>query len=127
MEISNFLAYIWGIFLIVAPLSLLINPKQIKNLFELAKNEAHLFICGTISFTIGIITALLNNSWVYNWKSIVTIFGLAAVIKGCFLLFWPDEAVKFHSRIENKEWIFYLLFAAVFVGLFTVYFAFIGK
>ena len=127
MGISNFLAYLWGVFLIVIPLSLITNPKQIKNIFELAKNETALFIGGIISFTIGIITVLLNNSWAYDWKIIITILGLLAVAKGCFFLFWPDKVIKFYSRMADKEWIFYILFTAVFFGLFIIYFGYMGK
>lgn len=127
MQISNFLAYIWGIFLIVMPLSLLINPKKIKSIFEMAMNETTVYYNGIASFIIGLITLFLNNSWNYNWKSIVTVLGLASLIKGCFSLFLPQEAARINGRMKDKEWIFYLLFAAIFIGLFTVYFAFIGK
>ena len=127
MEISNFLAYVWGIFLIVIPLSLLINPKQIKNIFELAKDETSMLIGGIISFVIGVVTVLLNNSLAYDWRIIITILGLFAIAKGCFFLFWPYKAIEFHNKITDKEWIFYLLFAAVFIGLFTIYFGFLGK
>lgn len=127
MEISNFLAYVWGIFLIVVPLSLLINPKQIKNLFLMVENEAKAYYSGIISFLVGIITILLNGGWAYSWKALIAVLGLLAIVKGCFLLFWPEQGVKFYNSIKDKEWIFYLLFAAVFVGLFAVYFGFFGK
>ena len=127
MEIANFLASIWGLYLVFMPLSLLVNPKHIKNIFSVMENEASAYICGTICFILGTATVLLNNTWAYDWKTIVTVLGWVSIIKGLFLLFWTQGAINFYSRVKDKEWLSFGLLALSFVGLVSVYFGFVGK
>src|SRR3989344_7945247 len=88
MELSNFLANVFGISIIAVSLSLLSYPKIIKKIFESMQNETTLFFTGVVSFVIGISMILTHNIWVYDWKVIVTILGWAILLKGVIRLFF---------------------------------------
>ena len=61
MALSNYLAELWGIFMIVIPLALLINQNYLKKLFESAKDYQKLFCWGIINFVIGVAMVLAHN------------------------------------------------------------------
>jgi hypothetical protein len=127
MQIVNFLASLWGMVLVFVPLSLLINPKQIKGLFAKIEDEASTYFCGIIAFTLGTATILLNNVWARDWKVIVTVIGWVAILKGLCAMFCTDKFIKMRVSIKDKEWLSYAILAVLFLGLVCVYFGFVGK
>jgi len=124
MQTANFLASIWGLFFIAVPLSLLINPKQIKRLISALENEVSVFVIGIIAFVWGTLTLLLNNVWEYNWRTIITIIGWAAILKGLCFLFMPEHVLKMIAKIKDKDWVSYAVLVAVFIGLVIAFFGF---
>lgn len=125
MILSNYLAEIWGISIVVICFSLLIKPERIKKIFTEIENEASAFLWGFISFVIGITMILSHNIWVKDWQVIITLFGWISVIKGLSLLFLPNFLIKFTKKIEEKSsYIPFFLIIGVFVGLIITYFGF---
>jgi hypothetical protein len=124
MEISNFLAEIFGFIFIAVSLALLINQKMIKKLFLACENEVCLFFSGAISFILGIILIFTHNVWASNWRTIITVLGWLTLIKGSFLLFLPDLSKKWIDKFKDKDWLPIALVVTVFIGLFLVYLGF---
>ena len=124
MELSNFLANVFGISIIAVSLSLLSYPKIIKKIFESMQNEPTLFFTGVVSFVIGISMILTHNIWVYDWKVIVTILGWAILLKGVIRLFLPDMVMGIARRMKNSQWITFILVLNVIFGCVLVYFGF---
>ncbi len=124
MALSNYLAEIWGISLVVVSLALLIKETHLKRLFAEIETEENFFLWGLISFVIGISTVLAHNIWIKDWRVIITIFGWAALIKGLSLLFTPELAKKWVKKIENAPFLPYALVVAVFIGLAITYLGF---
>lgn len=127
MQIVNFLASIWGMFMVFVPLSLLINPKQVRGLFARVENETTAYVWGIVSFILGAGTVLLNNVWAKDWKTIITVIGWAGILKGLCMMFCTERTIKMSAKFKDKEWISYALLVAVFLGLVCVYFGFVGK
>ena len=124
MELSNFLANIWGLSFIIVGLSLLIYQKNIKRLFQLAENEINLFFCGVCSSIVGIAMILTHNLWVSDWRVIVTLLGWLALARGIMLLFLPKMVINLHKKMENSQWISSVLVAVVVLGCVLIYFGF---
>ena len=124
MELSNFLANIFGISIIAVSLSLLYYPKIIKKIFESMQNETTLFFTGVVSFVIGISMILTHNIWVYDWKVIVTILGWAILLKGVIRLFLPDMVMGIARKMKNSQWITFILVLNVIFGCVLIYFGF---
>jgi hypothetical protein len=127
MGIANFLATILGIFLVTVPLSLLVNPRQLKNIFSAFENEFLVYSHGMVLFLLGIVIVLLHNVWILNWDIIVTIAGWLFVAKGLFLLFFTKDAVELTKRMKDNKYLAYFLLIVFFLGLKFLYFGFIGK
>ena len=122
--LTNYLAQIWGISLVIVPLALLINQKYLRRLFVEIENEASMFFWGIISLVIGLAMVLSYNVWTKDWSVIITIFGWLSLIKGLCLLFMPENAKKMAKKMENQQWLPIALVVAIFIGLVITYFGF---
>ena len=124
MELSNFLANIFGLSIIAVSLSLLLYPKNKKKIFDSVQNETILFSTGIISFVIGTAMILSHNIWTYDWRVIVTLLGWVILIKGIIRLFLPELAIKMAQKMVNNKWIPSILVAEVILGCVLIYFGF---
>jgi hypothetical protein len=124
MNLSNYLAEIWGISMVVISLALLIKDKHLKSLFAKIDTEESLFAWGLISFIMGISIVLVHNIWTWNWQIIITILGWLALLKGLAHMFLPELFKKWTKKIENKQWLPIVLVVLVFIGLIITYLGF---
>ena len=124
MELSNFLAELWGISLVVISLAFLVKETYLKQMFLKIKTEENLFCLGFVSFIIGLAMVLSHNIWVQNWKVIITIFGWASLIKGLSFMFFPEFVKNWAKKMETQQWLPIALVAVVFIGLVMTYFGF---
>ena len=122
--LTNYLAEIWGISMVVIALALLINGTYLKRLFASMQNEDNLFFWGFVTFIIGIAMVLAHNVWVKDWQVIITIFGWASLLKGLYILFLPKLAMSWIKKIEIQKWIPITLMATIFIGLTLTYLGF---
>jgi len=124
MDLSNYLAQIWGLFLIIVPLSMIINEKNIKIIFDITKEESKMFVWGIATFLLGLASILSHNIWTKNWQMIVTILGWGLFIKGVAILFFPEDIILFSKKFENKKWLPFALTIVIFLGLALSYLGF---
>ncbi|MGC9049172.1 MAG: hypothetical protein ACP5IX_03065 [Patescibacteria group bacterium] len=101
MEISIILAKFWGWFLIVSCL-VYIRSKSLEEVIELARNKAFLMIFGYISFVLGLVSIILHNLWVSDWRVVITIFGWMALFKGIVNIGFPELSQKWAEKFRNK-------------------------
>ena len=122
--LSNYLAEVWGISIVVISLALLIKEKHLKSLFAKIETEESLFLWGFISFVIGIAMVLAYNVWTQGWQVIITILGWLALIKGLVLLFLPEHMKKWAKKMKMHNGCRLHWLILVFVGLVITYFGF---
>ncbi|MCX6718531.1 MAG: hypothetical protein NTY81_02950 [Candidatus Staskawiczbacteria bacterium] len=122
--LTNYLAEIWGISIVVVALALLLKESYLKRLFASMQNEDNLFFWGFVTFIIGIAMVLAHNIWVKDWQVIITIFGWASLLKGLYILFLPKLTIFWIKKLENSPFIPFALFIAIFIGLVITYFGF---
>jgi len=122
--LSNFLAELWGISLVLISLSLIIKDKYIKRIFSAIEDD-EMFCWGIASMVMGVAMVLSHNIWVKNWTVVITIFGWASLAKGLAMIFLPDLVKKWTKKIESSTAVLSLaLLAALFVGLVLTYLGF---
>jgi uncharacterized protein YjeT (DUF2065 family) len=127
MVLSNYLAELWGISIVIISLALLIKDKHLKSLYQKIETDESLFLWGFISLVIGVAMILSHNTWVSSWQVIITILGWLAFIKGIALLFVPELGKKYAKKIENQKWLPAALVILVFIGLVITYLGFTGQ
>ncbi len=124
MELTNYLATIWGLSIVVISIALLVRPNYLKKLAKIAEDEALLFVCGIATLAIGIATVLAHNTWVKDWPVIITIFGWIALIKGLSIMFFPGFTKKITLSVIEYKYISYVLLVASIIGLIITYLGF---
>ena len=122
--LTNYLAEIWGISIVVISLALLIKENHLKRLFASIETEEGFFLWGFISFIIGLAMVLSYNAWTQSWQVVITIFGWLALLKGLALLFLPEQMKKYAKKMEAAQFIPYAMVVILIIGLVITYFGF---
>ena len=104
MDISIFFARLWGSFFVVFGL-LFIITKQLGKTIEMTDNKAFVISTGYITFLMGLVTVILHNVWVLNWKVAITILGWSTLIKGIMKIGFPEQIHKQAQRFKKKQWL----------------------
>ncbi len=123
MNLSNFLAELWGITIVVVSLAFLMKPKRLEKIFTEVENEATMFLWGMVSLVIGIAMVLVHNVWEPDWRIIITLLGWLTLVKGLDTLFLPERMRKRWPKMGNLQWIVILVFLLI-VGLVLTYLGF---
>jgi hypothetical protein len=122
--LSNYLAEVWGISIVVVCLALLIKDGHLKKFYASLETEDNFFLWGFISLVIGIGMVLAYNVWTWNWQIIITLLGWTALAKGLFLLFVPETIKTFVKKINYQRWMPFWLMIMLFLGLAITYLGF---
>jgi len=67
------------------------------------KNAALLYLGGVMALLFGIVIVLFHNVWVADWPVIITIFGWGGLIKGIWLIVFPNTAGKLTQAYQKKS------------------------
>lgn len=123
MNISNYLAQLWGVTIAVVSLALLMRPKLPEKLFAAVKDEAVMVFLGVVTFVIGLAMVLVHNLWVPDWRLLITLLGWLTLIKGLDLLFLPGRMNRRWPQM--KTWLWQLIFSSLLLfGLALSYLGF---
>tara|TARA_B100000508_G_scaffold37782_1_gene29588 strand:+ start:9330 stop:9719 length:390 start_codon:yes stop_codon:yes gene_type:complete len=100
MELSLFLAQLFGLSLMIAAVSGLIRPKFIEGVIDDVRgNKALELLFGYVGVIAGLAIVLTHNNWVSDWRVIITIFGWGALIKGVMYLAAPKMIIDMGGSI----------------------------
>lgn len=126
MALSNYLADIWGISIVIFSFALLIKDTHVKKIFAAIEREEGMFMWGLMSVVVGIAIVLAHNLWVKDWQVLVTILGWLSLVKGALFMFFPEFIRRVAKNMENSKYLPIGLVVAVFIGLVLTYFGFKG-
>ena len=103
MENSILLAKILGPYFVIVAIGLMLNPKFYQGMMEdFLKNSALLYLGGVLALIFGIVVVLFHNVWVTGWQVIITIFGWMGLIKGIWLIVFPNSTGKLTHFYQKK-------------------------
>ncbi|MBU1923460.1 MAG: hypothetical protein KJ710_04285, partial [Candidatus Omnitrophica bacterium] len=96
METSIFIARIFGLCYLILGAGFVLNRKALGQVIDdFCKNAALFFYGGLFTLVIGIVIILTHNVWVANWTVIITILGWLALIKGIWIIVFPNTVSVF--------------------------------
>lgn len=102
MEISIFLARFWGSLFIILGLSSL-GAKFLGRVIQYTDDKTITVSTGYITFLLGLVTVILNNIWVFDWRIVITILGWTTLIKGILKIGFPEHVHKQAQMFKNKQ------------------------
>lgn len=128
MGTSVFIARIFGLCYLIIGACLLYNRKAFKRVMEdFCKNAALVFYGGIFALVIGVVLILTHNEWAANWTVIITIIGWIALIKGIWIIAFPDSVSKFMQVYQrNENLIVVHAIGALVFGAVLAYFGFVA-
>ncbi len=122
METTILLAKFWGWFLTISCLIFFLKKSLIEELFRLLENKGFVILSGYLAFLIGLVSIILHNLWVLDWRVIVTIFGWVSLIKGIGRLAFPEAPSKTAEKLrKNPVLIQLLLIFGIILGAFLIW------
>ena len=126
MNISTTLAQFLGIIFVVIGASIIIDKKGVVAVVdEAARNRGFLWALGLIALVMGATFVMLNDIWTSGLPLFVTVVGWLILIKGCYILLFPDSAVSLYKKYGRRN--VFVSWAAIVlvVGLALLYIGFI--
>lgn len=120
IEISLFFAKLWGSFFVIFGL-LFIITRQLGKTIEMTDDKAFVISTGYITLLMGLITVLLHNIWVLDWRVVITILGWSTLLKGVMKIGFPEHIHEQAQRFKTKQWL-----SAVFLLLLGVWLLWTG-
>lgn len=100
---SVFFAKLLGPYCIIVAIGVLINRKVYQRAMEdFFKNSAVLYIGGILALLLGLLIVLTHNIWTANWSVLITIFGWSGIVKGAWIIIFPNTLVRFIGIYRKK-------------------------
>jgi hypothetical protein len=98
MDVTIFFARFWGsLFMILGGMS--VGAGFLGRVIKYTDEKAITISTGYITFLLGLVTVILHNLWVLDWRLAITILGWATLMKGMLKVGFPghvhDQAQRF--------------------------------
>jgi len=123
MEISIFLAQVFGIYFLVIGLSLFIRKRAVYKLMsELVRNSHIMYPTGMFIFILGLLLVLSHNIWTSGWVLLITILSWLTLLKGVAYLFIPGNHLAKFGRAVWKIPGFYVIIGilSIVIGVYFI-------
>ena len=110
MDISIFFARFWGsLFIILGAQSL--GANLLGRTIQMTEDKAITVSTGYITFLLGLVTVILHNLWVADWRVAITILGWVTFLKGMMKIGFPTHVRKQAQMFKGQQklWGFVIL------------------
>lgn len=102
IDITVFFARFLGSFFVIFGL-LFIITRQLGKTIEMTDDKSFVISTGYITLLMGLVTVILHNVWVADWRVVITILGWFTLIKGIMKVGFPEQIRKQAQRFEKKQ------------------------
>ncbi len=112
MEVQ--LAKFWGLYLVIASLTLIFSPNSRNTLLKLSKENNFGYLAGFIALILGLVQICLYAEWNSDIYTILTVFGYLAILKGIMLIGFPNYKNYILNKIDGTT---YSIMLVLILGL----------
>lgn len=123
MTTTTFLAQFWGWLLVILSLIFLAKGKSLSSdLMQLIKDKTFVMLSGYLALILGLMTIILHNLWINDWRVVITIMGWISLLKGSIRIAAPKTPEKITLYFKNSPALIYvLLFVAAMLGIWLIW------
>jgi len=121
MDITIFFARLWGSYFIIFGL-LFIITRQLGKTIEMTDDKAFVISTGYITLIMGLVTVILHNIWVADWRVAITILGWSTLIKGIQKIGFPEHIRKQAQMFKKGQTISAIILLILGAWLFWMSF-----
>lgn len=127
MDASIILARVWGLYLLIFAISFLLNRKLYSHLLAAMSKESIMYVTAFFALLMGIVTISLNNVWTFDYRGLITFFGLISIFKGVVRLISPDLSARTIKQIRLGQWFYGYVAVGILLGLYLIYIGFFNS
>ena len=102
METTIFFARLWGSFYLIFGV-LFIVTGFLGKVIEMTDDRAFVVATGYITLLMGLVTVILHNVWVLDWRVAITVLGWSTLIKGILKIGFPELIQKQTQPFRNRQ------------------------
>jgi len=124
MEARTCMGLFWGWTTVIISGILFIRPSVLRELKKLVVDDRGFgIIYGLLSIFLGLGTVILHNVWALNWKGFITLIGWLALLKGIYVIAYPEPSKKtdFEVRILSTRIVLAILGVLALWMLVVIY------
>ena len=122
MDLSIYLARVFGIYLVVACVAMLVNRRHLsKILDDFSKSMGLVVFSGLMHLFLGLLVVVAHNVWTMDFRVLVTFIGWAGVVKGGLRILAPTKVSHLSEEfaVGKKLVIWGLVWLAI--GIYLLY------
>src|SRR3990170_3010141 len=102
MDATIFFAKFWGsLFMILGLLS--VGAKLLGRIIKYTEDRTITISTGYITFLMGLVTVILHNLWVADWRVAITILGWVTLLKGMTKIGFPEHVNKRAQMFKGQQ------------------------
>ncbi len=125
MDTSLFLAKLLGLYMIVASLLWLVRGRSFDRMVEAVLDDPGIrALSGFLSLIIGLAIVTSHSIWEPSWRVVITICGYLALVKGIWLLGWPEAAMSVTRVMVRNPIRMVLVTVSLLLGMWLAWMGF---
>ncbi len=125
MELSYFLAQLFGLTIIIFSMVAFFQPAIIAaTIRDMKPSSFPLLMAGFVGIFGGLAIILSHNVWEMGWRLLITLFGWIALVKGITYVAFPELIMRTGSRLLEGKWRKMFLAITFLLGCYLVYHGF---
>ncbi|MBC6974774.1 hypothetical protein H9I32_20995 [Bacillus sp. Xin] len=124
MTISTFLGLFWGWLILIVSGILFLRPSVLRELKRLVvEDRGSGIMYGFLSIFLGLSTVILHHVWELNWQGFVTLIGWLSLLKGIYIIAYPEPSKKtdFEVRVFSTRIVLAIISALAIWMLVIIY------
>ena len=102
MDISSFFGQLYGGFFMIFGV-LFIVTGQLGKTIEMTDDKAFVISTGYITLLMGLVTVILHNIWVTDWRIAITVMGWSTLIKGIMKVGFSGQINKQAQGFKKNQ------------------------
>ena len=109
---------------LIVSLMFLLRPSELKELkLAVIEDRGMRFMYAFASIFLGLATVLVHNIWAANWHTIITVLAWLCLLKGIYLVVYPEPSrkVSTEARVLSTRIVLIVIAIICAVGLFLAY------
>lgn len=128
MELSYFLAQVFGLMMLFIGLGMFIDKAYYEKIFkDFVDSPSELLTSGVLALAMGVALVTYHNIWDGEWWVVlITIFGWIALLKGFLRLLFPKMVMGMLKSIMKGHHMQSMAIVSVVLGLVLTYYGFLA-
>ena len=102
IDVSIFFARLWGSFFVIFG-SLFILTRFLGELIDKTEDRFFVIATGYNTLLMGLVTVILHNIWVLDWRIVITVLGWSTLIKGILKIGFPEFIHKQAQTFKERK------------------------